>query len=295
MGATGDKETKLGIKMSKEIKLINTKNISSKIYTIRGMQVMFDRDLAELYAVETGHLNRAVKRNIERFPGDFMYQITIEELNNLKCHFGISSWGGTRKQPYVFTEQGVAMLSSVLKSKKAAKVNIAIMRAFIKMRKIMLSHQQILPRVEALEQKVEPIFKALEANELPKQGIFYDGQIFDAYVFVSKLIRKAKTSIILIDNYIDETVLTLLAKRKKHVTVLILTQKITRQLQLDIEKQNEQYAPVEVKVFNKSHDRFLIIDSKEIYHIGASLKDLGKKWFAFSKLDSKTVNILDKI
>jgi hypothetical protein len=148
---------------------------------------------------------------------------------------------------------------------------------------------------ESLNKEVKQISLQLRTNELPNQGIFFEGQIFDAYVFVADIIKKAKIDIILIDNYVDETVLTLLAKRPKNVNATIYTKTISKQLQLDVEKHNSQYPPVALKTFAYSHDRFLIIDQKELYHLGASLKDLGKKWFAFSKMDSLTADVLAKL
>ncbi|MBU4351968.1 MAG: ORF6N domain-containing protein, partial [Nanoarchaeota archaeon] len=262
--------------------------IKNKIYTIRGLQVMLDRDLAELYGVTTGSLNQAVKRNIERFPKDFMFQLTKEEFENLISQNVISSWGGTRTLPSVFTEQGVAALSGVLKSKKAVQVNIQIIRAFVAMRQLIAKNQGLFIRLDNIERKqiqydenFEKIFQAIDQKQIkPKQGIFFNGQIFDAYSFISDLIRTAKQSIILIDNYIDDSVLTLFSKRKEKIKVTIYTKEITKQLQLDLDKFNSQYQEIEIKEFKDSHDRFMIIDNKETYHIGASLKDLGKKWFA---------------
>ncbi|MCG2720354.1 MAG: ORF6N domain-containing protein [Nanoarchaeota archaeon] len=277
--------------------------IKNKIYTIRGLQVMLDRDLAELYGVTTGSLNQAVKRNIERFPKDFMFQLTKEEFENLISQNVISSWGGTRTLPSVFTEQGVAALSGVLKSKKAVQVNIQIIRAFVAMRQLIAKNQGLFIRLDNIERKqiqydenFEKIFQAIDQKQIkPKQGIFFNGQIFDAYSFISDLIRTAKQSIILIDNYIDDSVLTLFSKRKEKIKVTIYTKEITKQLQLDLDKFNSQYQEIEIKEFKDSHDRFMIIDNKETYHIGASLKDLGKKWFAFSKFDKEALNILDKL
>ena len=208
--------------------------------------------------------------------------------------------------PYVFTEQGVASLAGVLKSAKAAEVHVRIMRAFVEMRKFVQSNASIFIRLDSVERRqvafeseteknFEKVFRALEAGEPPKQGIFYDGQIYDAYSFVANLIRKPKKSLILIDNYIDDSVLTLLSKRKKDVRVTIYTKTISRQLTLDLEKHNQQYPPITIEIFKEAHDRFLIIDESEIYHIGASLKDLGKKWFAFSRFESGAVEMLKKL
>ena len=274
-------------------------NIEPLIRVIRGQQVMLDRDLAELYGVETKVLNQAVKRNIERFPEDFMFQLSRHEFNNLKSQIVTSSWGGVRKMPYAFTEQGVAMLSGVLKSPVAVEVNIRIMRAFVSMRHFIASNASVFSRLETIEyhqlemqqhllesdKRIDEVFRRLdEGNTKPNQGIFYNGQVFDAYSFVSDLIKSAKKRIILIDNYVDETVLTLLDKRGDNVPAIIYTQQISRQLRLDIDRHNAQYTPIDVETFRLSHDRFLCIDD-DVYHFGASIKDLGKKWFGFSKME----------
>jgi len=282
--------------------ILNEEHIKNRIFTIRGKQVMLDSDLAKLYEVSTSRINEQVKRNIERFPNDFMFRLTNKEWENLKSQYATSSWGGRRKLPNVFTEQGISTLSGVLHSKIAIQVNIAIMRAFVGMRKFLLANANLFQRLDRLEfkqietdNKVEKIINALEDDTLkPKQGIFYDGQIFDAYKFVTELIKKAKKSIILIDNYVDETILTLFSKNQK-INVTIYTKNISRQLKLDLDRYNAQYKPIEIKAFNNSHDRFLIIDNKEIYHFGTSLKDLGKKWFAFSKFDMESIGILGKL
>ena len=280
--------------------------VESLIRVIRGQQVMLDRDLAELYGVETRRLNEQVKRNIERFPEDFMFQLTQNEFDNLKSQFATSSWGGVRKLPYAFTEQGVAMLSGVLKSPTAVEANIRIMRAFVSMRHFMVNNAAIFQRLETIEfnqlesnkvqakilahqevqdHRIDEIFRRLdEGMYKPKQGIFFDNQIYDAYSFVSELVKSAKQRIILIDNYVDETVLTLLDKRGENVSATIYTQQVSRQFRLDVDRHNSQYPPIEVDVFRRSHDRFLCIDDT-VYHVGASIKDLGKKWFAFSKME----------
>ena len=273
-------------------------DIENLIYVVRNRQVMFDRDLAKLYQVETGQLNRQVKRNIERFPSDFMFQLTKEELEILKCQNGIASWGGDRHLPYAFTENGVAMLSGVLRSETAVEVNIRIMRAFTAMRHFLANNAQLCQRLSNIEyhqietdHRIDEVFKRLDANTQPQQGIFFDGQVFDAYKFVCNLVRKAKKAIGLVDNYVDETVLTLLDKRKEGVSATIYTQHISQQLQLDLTRHNAQYAIIEIQNFNKAHDRFLLID-EEVYHIGASIKDLGKKWFAFTLMRDLTADEL---
>ena len=264
---------------------------------------MLDKDLAMLYGVETRALNQAVKRNIQRFPADFRFQLTMEECSKSQIVTLNAGRGqNIKKLPYAFTEQGVAMLSSVLRSHTAIEVNIQIMRAFVSMRHFMVSNASIFNRLETIEyhqlemqkhqqetdKRIDEVFRRLdEGNAKPMQGVFYNGQVYDAYAFVSNLIKSAKEHIILIDNYVDETVLTLLDKRGKGVSAVIYTQQISRQLQLDIDRHNAQYAPIDVETFRWSHDRFLCIDD-DVYHIGASIKDLGKKWFGFSRMEILT-------
>ncbi|MCP1994479.1 ORF6N domain-containing protein [Flavobacterium sp. HSC-61S13] len=287
--------------------IISKQEIENQIYTVRDQQVMLDSYLARIYQVETKNLNKAVKRNTERFPASFCFQLTEEEVENLRFQFGTSSlnYGGRRYLPYVFTEQGIAMLSAVLRSEIAIKVSIEIMNAFVEMRRMLISNASLFHRLDKIElkqleadQKFEEIFKALESDKLhSEKGIFYNGQVFDAYAFVSDIIRSAKSSIILLDNYVDDTVLTLLGKRNDNVIVTIYTKSISNQLRLDLQRYNSQYPPIEVELFSDAHDRFLIIDGTELYHIGASLKDLGKKWFAFSRMDievGKILQILNK-
>ena len=284
--------------------LIGLDDIKSKIYTIRGMQVMLDSDLAELYGVDTKVFNQAVKRNIKRFPERYMFTINDDEFDSLRSQIVTSNRrGGRRYLPNVFTEQGVAMLSSVLKSDIAIKMSIKIIDAFIAMKKFLSENAEIFQRLDDLEikqiktdGKVGEILSALESKQLqPKQGIFFNGQVFDAYKFVSDLIRSAENSIVLIDNFVDDTVLTLFSKRKRGISLRILTKEIKKQLRLDIKKFNKQFPPVEIQEFNDSHDRFMIIDDSTVYHIGASLKDLGKKWFGFSKMEIDIEKIIGKI
>lgn len=291
---------------------ITDKELRSKIYTVRDTQVMFDFDLAEIYGVEVRVFNQAVKRNEDRFPKQFRFQLTKEEHESLRSQFVILNDNETGRGkhskylPYVFTEQGVAMLSAVLRSETAVKVSIQVMDAFVTMRRIVQNNELFYQQIEKIshqqkqfqfetDKKFEKVFEALGEIETPRQGIFFDGQVFDAYSFVSRLVRKAKISIILIDNYVDDTVLTLLSKRKKGVTAVIYTKTLSKQMQLDLKKHNDQYPPVEIQTLQKSHDRFLILDNKEVYHIGASLKDLGKKWFAFSKMEQGALELLNRI
>jgi len=284
-----------------------TNEIQSKIYTLRDTQVMLDKDLATLYGVKPIRLREQVKRNIERFPDDFMFELNEQEIDFMVSQNAIPSkqhLGGAK--PYVFTEQGVSMLSSVLRTDMAVQMSIQIVRAFVKMKKFILNNANLFEKIEQIEkrqfsyeiksdEKFDKLFEAMEQKQLkPTSGIFYDGQMFDAHTFISDLIRSAKKSIILIDNYIDDTTLTLFAKNQD-VGVTIFTQTITKQLTLDLAKYNSQYCPIEIKIFKNSHDRFLILDTEEIYHIGASLKDLGKKWFGFSKFESDSFGIIERL
>ncbi len=288
-----------------DIVMADIHNIQNKIYTLRGLQVILDRDLAELYGVETKVFNQAVKRNSERFPSDFMFQLTKEELENWRSQFVTSNKEkmGLRRAPYVFTEQGVSMLSAILKSPTAVDMSVKIIRTFVNMRKFIANNGMLFQKIDTIEQKLlkhdeqfNQLFNAIESKELkPDHGIFYDSQIFDAYVFVSDLIKSAKHSIVLIDNYVDESVLLLLSKRADGCRATIYTKMITSGFSLDLKKHNAQYPLIEVKEFSASHDRFLILDEEEIYHIGASLKDLGKKWFAFSKFDKGSVEMLGRL
>ena len=264
---------------------------------------MLDKDLAMLYGVETRIINQAVKRNTRRFPSDFMFQLTKEECS--KSQFVILN--GKRGQnlkflPYAFTESGIAMLSSVLKSQTAIEVNIRIMRTFIAMRRFLVNNTQIIQRLSTIEyhqvetdKRIDEVFNRLDANAQPQQGIFFDGQIFDAYQFVCGLIRNAQRTIVLIDNYVDETVLSILDKRNENVSATIYTANLNQQLQIDLQRHNSQYPMIEIIRFHKAHDRFLIIDN-EVYLIGASIKDLGKKWFGFTLIKEITAEeIINKI
>lgn len=284
--------------------IVKEKNIKNLIFTYRGLQVMLDRDLAEMYGVEVKRLNEQVKRNVERFPSEFRFQLDDEEKNELVANCDrFEKLKHSSVNPYVFTEQGVSMLSAVLRSETAINVSIRIINAFVEMRNFISTNAGIFQRLGKVEQKqieadskFEQIFKALEDKSIkPKQGIFFNGQIFDAYIFIADLIKSAKKSILLIDNYIDESVLQLFTKRKKNVEVTIYTEHFSKILKQDLEKHNAQHPKIEIRKFSKAHDRFLIIDETTVYHFGASLKDLGKKWFAFSQFDIEAVTILSKL
>ena len=280
--------------------IINENSIKDKIYTIRNMQVMLDRDLAELYCVETKRINEAVKNNQDKFMDDFYFELNDLEFEYLRSKISTTSFIKTRTNPKVFTEQGIYMLATILKSKVASQVTINLIKTFANMRKLISQNIALFERFERIENRLtihdknfNILFKALEdKNNIPVQNIFFDGQIYDAYSFVNDLLKLAKSEIVLIDNYIDDTVFTLFSKYP-NINFTIYTSTISKQLKLDFEKYSKQYKNISLKTFKSSHDRFLIIDKKEIYHLGASLKDLGKKWFAFSKMSLNSLNLDD--
>ena len=292
-------------------------HIENLIHEFRGQQVILDRDLAMLYGVETKRLNEQVKRNIERFPSDFMFQLTPEEVSRSQnATLNVKQGQNIKYMPFAFTENGIAMLSGVLRSPKAIETNILIMRAFTAMRHFIGTNTQMFQRMEVMERnqlalnvhlseidrkfedndhKFEEIFKRLDdgKNDIEK-GILYDGQFFDAYILIADLIKDAKKRIILFDNHIDYSVLTLLDKRGSSVTATVYTKNIDAHLQADIDRHNLQYPVIDVQVFRKAHDRFLCIDDT-VYLVGASIKDLGKKWCAFAKLEETTDDLLARM
>ena len=269
--------------------------VENRIFTLRGEQVILDSDLAKLYGTETKRFNEQVQRNINRFPATFMFQLTKEEFDYLRSQNAATNLNKRRSLPYAFTEHGVIMAAAILKSEIADKASVKVVEAFVAMRRFLSANAQVFQRLETIEyklletdQKFEDIYSKLEEKSLkPQQGIFFDGQVYDAYDFICALIKSATFRIILIDNYVDESVLTMLDKRADGVTAFIYTQKISRQLSLDIAKHDAQYPPIPVQAFSKSHDRFLIIDDR-VYHVGASIKDLGKKWFAILEMKDQT-------
>lgn len=276
-----------------------SEDIKDLIYTVRGKQVMLDSDVAKLYNCETKYVNRVVKRNIERFPEEFCFQLEQEEFQNLRCQFVTSSlkkqnYGGRRYMPYVFTEQGIAMLSALLKSEIAVNVSIQIMKAFIEMRNFLFYNGQVFQEINAMkskllehDEKFNIVFDKLQSKKEKEfnEKIFFDGQIWDSYSLIIDIIKRAKNKILIIDNYIDDSILKMLAKKNKDVEVVILTSQNCDISKLDINKFNKQYPTLKIARSNKFHDRFIIIDNKELYHCGASLKDLGKKCFAISKIE----------
>ena len=286
--------------MENEMPIVNQEEIKNLIYTVRGKQVMLDSDVANLYHYKTKVLNLTVRRNIERFPEEFFFQITEDELESLRFQFETSNKnnmrGGRRYLPYVFTEQGIAMLSGVLKSEVAIKVSIHIIKAFIEMRKFISLNGQVFQEISGIkgklleyDKKFDEIFDKLQnkKQEEFKQKIFFGGQIYDAYSLIIDIIKTARNKILIIDNYINDSVLKMLAKKNKEVEVVILTSKNTELSKLDINKFNGQYPTLKLAITNHFHDRFMVIDDKELYHIGASLKDLGKKCFAISKVENQ--------
>ena len=292
----------------KNLVIVHNKEIQSMIYTFRGSQVMLDSDLAMLYQVETKYLNRQRNRNAERFPEDFCFQLSKEEYEILRCQNVTSKnengSGGRRYLPYVFTEQGIAMLSSVLKSEVAAKTSINIMRAFVEMRKFLISNNEMFARLDRVElkqletdKKLEEVFDYIATTKEVKQKIFFNGQIYDAFSLMVKIVEKAEKELILIDNYVDVNTLNILSKKKDGVNVLIVTSGKGNLTDKDIAKFNSQYPKLTVKISKDFHDRFLIIDRKEVYHIGASIKDAGKKSFGITKLEVEelTKSLLDKV
>lgn len=260
---------------------------------------MIDRDIAELYSVETKRINEQVKRNKERFPESFCFQLTESEFENWKSQFATSNSDkmGLRKIPYAFTEQGVAMLSAVLKSERAVAVSVRIMEAFVAMRRFLLTNAQLFQRLDTMERhqiesdkRIEELFTLMDKyNVKDEQGIFFQGQIFDAYALFQNLIQKAEKEIVLIDGYVDMSVLERFSVKKSNVAVTIYTKKnpkMTNSIsKLDVQKFNSQYPTITLKYTSSMHDRYLILDKKELYHIGASLKDLGKACFSFTKMN----------
>ena len=287
-------------------------DIQAKIFTIRGVQVMLAPDLAELYEVSTSAFNQAVKRNLKRFPQNFRFQLTHEELEEVitNCD-NPDRLRFAPTLPFAFTEQGVAMLSGVLKSDVAVAVIIRIMNTFVAMRQMLASMYPLLARIEKAEklqmedhirqindqihneERFSEIFNAMSDKTFPEQKIFYEGEVFDADAFISRHVLIADKSILLIDNWIDITTLEVLSKKKDGVAVEIVTSSRGNRLTAhDIDWFNEQYGGLSVKNSQKFHDRFLIIDDSILYLCGASLKDIGKKCFAFTRLDEREIPLL---
>ena len=291
--------------MDENNELITIEEIKNSIYTIRGKQVMLDSDVANLYHYETRRINETVKRNKERFPNSFCFRLTLNEFETLMSQFATSKVqederGGRRKLPLVFTEEGIAMLSGLLKNQIAVQVSIRIIQAFVEMRKFLASNGQIFERITTLEYKqleneknFNLLFDQMQTKQIESQKIFFDGQIYDAYSLIIDIIEKADNKIVIIDNYVDKSILDMLTKKKTNVEVVILTSSKSNIQNIDIQKFNKQYPILKVAKSNKFHDRFIIIDSKELYHCGASIKDLGKKCFGINKIiDEEYLNSL---
>ena len=289
---------------------LSKEDIENLIYTIRGKQVMLDSDVAMLYNYETKKVNQAVKRNIDRFPERFFFQLTEEELEIMWSQIVTTSklednkYRSKRYLPYVFTEQGIAMLSGILKTKVAVQVSIKIMDAFVEMRKFININKSLFEKVITIENKMDKkfiendkkfdlIFDRLQNEENVKQKIFFEGQIYDAYSLIIDIIKKANKKILIIDNYIDDSVLKMLTKKKNNVEVDILTSNRSNIQNIDIQKFNKEYPTLKVAKTNKFHDRFIVIDNEEMYHLGASIKDLGKKCFGINKIED--MEIIEKI
>ena len=284
--------------------------IKNLIYTIRGKQVMLDSDVAMLYNYETKKVNQAVKRNLDRFPERFCFQLTEEELKMMWSQIVTTSklednkYRSKKYLPYVFTEQGIAMLSGILKSEVAVQVSIKIMDAFVEMRKFISINKSLFEKVISIENKMDKkfieqdkkfdiIFDQLQLEENIKQRIFFQGQIYDAYSLIVDIIKKASKKILIIDNYVDDSILKMLTKKKSNVEVVILTSNRSNIQRLDIQKFNKEYPILKVAKTNKFHDRFIVLDNKEMYHLGASIKDLGKKCFGINKIEDRA--IIEKI
>ena len=283
---------------------LTNEDIKNLIYTIRGKQVMLDSDVARLFEYATKDLNRNVKNNIERFPEYYCFQLTDEEYKSLRCKIFTLNENGRGQHrkylPYVFTEYGITMLAGLLKSQVAVNVSIKIVNSFIEMRKFLASNGQVFERLTNVEyqlqehnKKFDEVFNQLQLGENIKQRIFFDGQIYDAYSIIIDIIKKANKKILIIDNYIDDSVLKMLAKKKNNVEVVILTSDKSNIDNLDIKKFNKEYPILKVAKTNKFHDRFIVIDNKEMYHLGASIKDLGKRCFAINRIED--IEIIEKI
>lgn len=285
---------------------ITNEEIKNLIYTIRGKQVMLDSDVAMLYNYETKNVNKAVKRNIDRFPEDFCFQLTKDEMDKMWFQNGTTSKRENNKYrsekylPYAFTEQGIAMLSGILKSDIAIEVSINIMRAFIEMRKFINTNRNLFEKVISIENKMDKkfieqdkkfdiIFDQLQLEENIKQRVFFEGQIYDAYSIIIDIIKKANKKILIIDNYVDDSILKMLTKKKSNVEAVVLTSEKSNIQNIDIQKFNKEYPILKVAKTNKFHDRFIALDNKEMYHLGASIKDLGKKCFGINKIEDKEI------
>jgi phage regulator Rha-like protein len=305
-----DNQTKkITVQENKKLPEISEDAIKYLIYEFRGQQVMLDSDLAMLYQVETKVFNQAVKRNIERFPENYRFQLTKEEFDSLRSQNVTSNGkGGRRYMPYVFTEQGIAMLSAVLRSDVAVQISIKIMNTFVEMRRFLMNNSLMFERINEIEvkqlafqksadERFDEIFNYISEHEESSQKIFFDGQIYDAFSLLVELVSKADKKLVLVDNYVDVGTLNILAKKKTDVEAIVYTVRRTRLSERDVNNFNQQYPTLKVKYTGVFHDRFLILDDICAYHIGASLKDAGKKCFGISLIeDTRIVNdILERL
>jgi len=308
--ATADSSSPALLAAGSAVPMGNDDFIKSRIFTIRGVQVMLASDLASLYGVEVKHLHRQVRRNATRFPSDFVMHLSPDEANALRCQNVTSKRGGDRYGVLAFTEEGVAMLSSVLRSEQAAEVNVAIMRVFVAMRRALASVAPILARLETAErrqitdqarneERFDTIFKAMDGGDFPPQRVFCDGKHYDAYSFVRKLVKKAARNLVLVDPYCDGTTLDILAQKRGGAKAEIATSQKSAARFLTptaVAKFNKQNPSLTVRTTGVFHDRFLILDGKELYHFGASLKDLGRLYCAVSKMDAAFIpSIMERI
>ena len=289
--------------MNEELAIDTNEEIKNLIYTVRGKQVMLDSDIAMLFKTETRAINQAVKRNMARFPENFGFQLTDKEFLQLRSqtvifNSKINNGNVLRKyNPYVFTEQGIIMLSGILRSDVAIEISVRIVEVFVEMRKFLRSNGQIFERLTALEykqlehnKKIDIIFDQLQQKQIENQRVFFEGQIYDAYSLIIDIIERASRKIVIIDNYADKSILDMLTKKKKDVEAVIITSTKNNKIQnLDIKKFNEEYPTLKIAKIDKFHDRFIILDNKELYHCGASLKDLGKKCFGINKIDDDEI------
>ena len=302
---TSSKNMEVFMAEDKNLVIVHNKEIQSMIYTFRGSQVMIDRDLAYLYNVETKALNQAVKRNINRFPESFRFQISDDEKDELVTNCDrFKTLKHSSLNPYAYTEQGIAMLSAVLRSDVAVEVSIKIMNSFVEMRKFLLSNREMFARLDRVElkqletdKKLEEVFDYIATTKEVKQKIFFNGQIYDAFSLMVELVEKAEKELILIDNYVDVNTLNILSKKRKQVDVMIVTSGKGNLTKKDVTKFNSQYPKLTVKINEDFHDRFIIIDKKDVYHIGASIKDAGKKSFGITKLEEQDLidSLLGKV
>jgi len=283
--------------------ILENANIEKRIFSIQGKSMMIDRDIAELFQVPTKRINEIVKRNANRFPDYYFFRLSNEDKRQLVANCDrFESLKHSTVNPVAFTEYGVAMIATLVNSEMAAQISIGIIDAFIRMKSKERNGEMIINNINQLfyqtnlhEEKINWLMKQFESPNTQQQGIFFENQLFDAYVFSSEIIASAKKSIVLLDNYIDETTLLQLSKRNPKVTCCIYTEKITPQLKLDVDKHNAQYPPIQIMLLKNVHDRFLILDQQSLYHLGASLKDLGKRWFAFSRMDGIIADVMKRL